>query len=223
MRTNWMGFLAIVALSLIGAAPAAAQSAYLEEGQYGALFGALLAHGDGYDGFGGGLAFGVDGTVDLGLTVSRLAYDEARYGGEFHELTVSPSFNAILLRPRAEAPIGLEFGGSFALSSYSGDGLDSQGVDMSGHLVQIGGDLFFEIESSGLNVVYPKVGAAYVAGEIKVVESNGNAGTSDFGDLAYLFGLDLLMNRRYVIGFSAVHLPGSTSFSLSLSLLSHLR
>ncbi len=200
-----------------------AQSSYLEKGQNGFGIDGGFSTNDDVSGFSGGFGYSFSGVFDLGISLSRLGFDQQLLGEDLNATVISPYASYIVIKQDQSIPVSFSLGGSYQRQMYSNDVLSNNDIDMTGNYFTIGASLFTDVEASDAMKIQPRIGVNYSTGETKIEDSSGNSESEDDNTTGFNLGLSLIFetspNNSFVVTPAFGIQDEVTTFGLSLSFI----
>jgi hypothetical protein len=197
-----------------------AQSSYLEKGQNGFVISGGFSTNEDISGFSGEVGYSFSGVFDLGLSVSRLGFDEQFLGEDLNATVISPFVSYIPIKQDESIPVSFSLNGSYQKQLYTNDVLDDNNIDVTGDYFTIGASLFTDVEASDAMKIQPKAGVNYITGETKVEDSSGSVSESD-NSTVFNLGVSLIFETSPSNSFVVTPILGIqedvTTFGLSLT------
>ena len=144
----------LLAVSLcLCAAPAAAQSLFLDRGQRAGEAAVGWSFGPASDGLETRVSFSLDGRLDLGIGLNRYVLD-FEDGTESKWSEFAPFARWFVTKEQDGAPVSIALNAAFFLDDFAGDD--------TGHYVMLGPTLFKRFKLSDSVHIYPFLGFALV-------------------------------------------------------------
>jgi hypothetical protein len=218
-----MGFL-LMALLVAGivtpATDAAAQGMFLDKGTSGFGFGAGYQTNEDVSGYSLTAGGSAKGTLDLGMSIGRLSFDQHQYMDDLKATAISPFLRVHAIKQSESIPFSFSFGASYEWDSYSSDMLEKTEVEMKGSAYSFGGSLYSTIPMSFSVELVPTVGITYTEAKVEFEDSFGESISADGDVTTYSFGLNLSLrlpeNRKFILGPGAAVNDENTTFTFSI-------
>ncbi len=220
---GWRFFITFLVV-VCSANVAYSQGDYFEKGVSGFEVDAGFFSNDDLSGLGGGFGYSISGIFDLGLSVSRVSFDEKLAGEDMHATAVSPyvTFH-VIKQDSIRFPISVSIGGAYERDSYSSDALDLLDWELKGDYFAFGFSVFKNVSTSPAMAIQPRGSFSYVTGSTEISDKYGNSERESNNTTSFEIGVSLLFKTSPTTTFR-LH-PGisinedNTTFSLGVGLI----
>lgn len=198
----------------------AAQGMFLDKGTSGFGFSGSYQTNEDVSGYALSAGGSAKGTIDLGMSIGRLSYDEHLLMDDLKATAISPFFRVHAIKQSESVPFSFSVGVSYAWYSYSSDILEKTEVEMKGSAYSFGGSFYSTIPMSSSLEMIPTVGIAYSEAKLELENDFGETVSADGDATTYSFGLNLSFrlpeNRKFIIGPGASVNDENTTFTFGI-------
>jgi len=216
-------FAAVLFVLIVICSTVYGQGAYLERGQSGVEIGGGYSTNKDGTGIGVNAGFTVNNIFDIGIGVENFSYTQKISQSPMTALSFSPKVTCYVVKNKEELPLSFAVSAGYGWQTNSSAALDYYSLKMTSESFSVGGSLFGYLKVSESFHIKPSVGFAYIIGEAKLEDEDGNKITKKDDTTVLLLGLGLAFNippkNIFVLSPAVGISNGTTSFGVGLSLI----